>query len=166
MIRPFLFAYSIPPVTFQISLPPTTYAYHLQTTTYNLGSRYTCCQQPSTYNLHLPHTSYQPMCDARPTDSIQPRNRCIQACIKFSSWNKKVCITPGFFLPLSVKLKGVSSRFYNKTYKDKWYINNHNYRLHNTIQILLKTRSFFILLVLSAYSACDRQMQSSVVIGY
>ena len=41
------------------------------------------------------------MCDARPTYSIQPRNRCIQACIKFSSWNKKVCITPGFFLPLT-----------------------------------------------------------------
>ena len=42
------------------------------------------------------------MCDARPIDSIQPRNRCIQACIKFSIWNKKVCSTPGFFLPLTL----------------------------------------------------------------
>ena len=31
--------------------------------------------------------------------------------------------TRAYTLVKSVKLKGVSSRFYNKTYKDKWYIN-------------------------------------------
>ena len=45
-------------------------------------------------------------------------------------------------------------------------IHQQHYRLHNTIHILLKQDYYFILLVLSAYSACDRQMQSSVVIGY
>ena len=45
-------------------------------------------------------------------------------------------------------------------------IHQHHYRLHNTIHILLKQDNYFIILVLSAYSACDRQLQSSVVIGY
>ena len=53
MIRPFLFAYSIPPVTFQISLPPTTYAYHLQTTTYNLGTLAASNLSPTTYTYHV-----------------------------------------------------------------------------------------------------------------
>ena len=53
MIRPFLFAYSIPPVTFQISLPPTTYAYHLQTTTYNLGTLAASNLPPTTYTYHI-----------------------------------------------------------------------------------------------------------------
>ena len=45
-------------------------------------------------------------------------------------------------------------------------IHQHHYRLHNAIHISLKTRWLFYSSCLSAYSACDRQMQSTVVIGY
>ena len=45
-------------------------------------------------------------------------------------------------------------------------IHQHHYRLHNTIHVSLKTRQLFYSSCLSAYSACDRQMQSSVGIGY
>ena len=49
----------------------------------------------------------------------------------------------------SVKLKGVSSRLYNKTYRHwRQMIHQDHYRLHNTIHILLKTRSLF-------YSFCS-----------
>ena len=49
----------------------------------------------------------------------------------------------------SVKLKGVSSRFYNKTYEDKWYIKIIIvYAFRNITHILLKTRSLF-------YSSCS-----------
>ena len=66
----------------------------------------------------------------------------------------------------SVKLKGVSSRFYYKTYEDKWYINI--IIVYTTQFIFCKKKKqdhYFILLVLSAYSACDWQMQSNVVIA-
>ena len=45
-------------------------------------------------------------------------------------------------------------------------IHQHHYRLHNTIHIWLKKKIIIHSSCFSAYSACDRQMQSSVVIGY
>ena len=65
----------------------------------------------------------------------------------------------------SVKLKGVSSRFITKHTKTNDTSTSLSFTLHNSYFVKNKI-IIFILLVLSVYSACDRQMQSSVVIGY
>ena len=70
------------------NLPPTTYTYHIQLIN--------PCVMPG------PQIPYSRGIDV-----------CIQACIKFSSWNEKVCITPGFFLPLAT----VTNMYWSVT----WY---------------------------------------------
>ena len=67
----------------------------------------------------------------------------------------------------SVKLKGISSRFFCKNIR-RQMIHQHHYRLRNTTNILLNTRSLpilfflFLLVVLLAINKCNRALSSVI----